>query len=174
MTKQITTVLTVPDSTQGRQAFIAAANAFGHGLKPLSTEMNEVAQEVNDNAVAAENSRVAAVTAKNAAETAQGNAENARAGAEQSASVAQVAATAAAAAASGISPVGGPSSITLSRNPDGTLSSVTEVLDGLDFVTALNRTNGVLTQVVKTYDGATRTETLNRNPDGSLASVTIS
>ena len=71
MTAQITTFLAVPDSSQGRAAFVAAANAFGNGLTPLSNEMNAVAAEVNDNAVAAEASKEDAQDAQTAAEAAR-------------------------------------------------------------------------------------------------------
>ena len=71
MTLQITTTLTVPDSSAGRAAFVAAANQFGDDLTPWANEANAMAIEMNSNATAA-------ATAKTNAETAQGLAEDAR------------------------------------------------------------------------------------------------
>lgn len=71
MTLQITQTLTVPDSSAGRAAFVAAANAFGDNLTPWANQANALAVEVNDNATAA-------ATAKTDAQTAQGLAEDAR------------------------------------------------------------------------------------------------
>ena len=71
MTLQITTTLTVPDSSAGRAAFVAAANNFGNNLTPWANEANAMAIEMNSNATAA-------ATAKTNAETAQGLAESAR------------------------------------------------------------------------------------------------
>lgn len=71
MTLQITTTLTVPDSSAGRAAFVSAANQFGDDLTPWANEANAMAVEMNTNATAA-------ATAKTNAETAQGLAEAAR------------------------------------------------------------------------------------------------
>lgn len=68
MTAQITTFLTVPDHTQGRAAFVAAANAFGHGLTPLANEINAVALEIDTNAT---NAGQAATDATDARDQAQ-------------------------------------------------------------------------------------------------------
>lgn len=71
MTLQITTTLTVPDSSAGRAAFVAAANNFGNNLTPWANQANAMAVEMNSNATAA-------ATAKADAQTAQGLAESAR------------------------------------------------------------------------------------------------
>lgn len=71
MTLQITQTLTVPDSSAGRAAFVAAANSFGDNLTPWASQANAMAAEMNTNATAA-------ATAKTGAETAQAQAEAAR------------------------------------------------------------------------------------------------
>ena len=71
MTLQITQTLTVPDSSAGRAAFVAAANNFGNNLTPWANQANAMAVEMNSNATAA-------ATAKADAQTAQGLAESAR------------------------------------------------------------------------------------------------
>lgn len=67
----ITTFLTVPDASAGRAAFVAAANAFGNGLTPVSNEMNATAADVNADAADAAASASASATAKAAAEAAR-------------------------------------------------------------------------------------------------------
>lgn len=71
MTLQITQTITVPDSSAGRAAFVAAANNFGNNLTPFANQANAMAVEMNTNATAA-------ATAKADAQTAQGLAESAR------------------------------------------------------------------------------------------------
>ena len=71
MTLQITQTLTVPDSSAGRAAFVAAANSFGNNLTPWANQANAMAVEMNTNATAA-------ATAKTDAQTAQAQAEAAR------------------------------------------------------------------------------------------------
>lgn len=71
MTLQIITFLTVPDSSAGRAAFVAAANQFGDDLTPFANEANALAVEVNDNAVSAAASKTDAQTAQGLAEAAR-------------------------------------------------------------------------------------------------------
>ena len=68
---QITTVMTVPDSSAGRAAFVAAANEFGADMMPYATETNVVAVFVNDKAVEAEEAASDAAAAQTAAEDAR-------------------------------------------------------------------------------------------------------
>jgi len=77
MTLQITTFLTVPDSSAGRAAFVAAANQFGDDLTPMSQEANAMAVEMNANAMAAAAAKTDAQTAKGLAEDARDAALNA-------------------------------------------------------------------------------------------------
>jgi len=77
MTLQITQTLTVPDSSAGRAAFVAAANQFGDDLTPWANEANAMAVEMNTNATNAATSATNAATAKTAAEAARDAAINA-------------------------------------------------------------------------------------------------
>lgn len=70
-TPQITTVMTVPDSSQGRAAFVAAANEFGADMTPYAEETNVVAVFVNAKAIEAEDSANDALAALGAAEAAR-------------------------------------------------------------------------------------------------------
>lgn len=71
MTLQITQTLTVPDSSAGRAAFVAAANSFGNNLTPWANQANAMAVEMNTNATAAATSKTGADTAKAQAEDAR-------------------------------------------------------------------------------------------------------
>lgn len=74
MTLQITQTLTVPDSSAGRAAFVAAANSFGDNLTPWANQANAMAVEMNANAGYAGAARVAAEGARDAAEIARDSA----------------------------------------------------------------------------------------------------
>ena len=55
---------------------------------------------------------------------------------------------------------------------DGVVSSITEVINGLECVTSYTyNTNGTVHTISTSYNGSTRTETFSYNPDGTVASI---